>query len=317
MVQATTGSSQTDTASNWATAVLNQGHYPNTAQNQSFLVGWASHENTSASYNPLATTYRTSSSQPLPGNSAGVQQYGSVSEGVGATVATLQNGDYPSINAALASGNPWPANDSGALGNNLSTWSGGGYTQVNAAPAGYNTPALTGGVAQSSAGAGGTAAASSSTTPTGFISGPCDKTKSVISFPSVVGIGGGTLLNQCTAKHIVGGMVILGGGIVTLVGVALLFTGGRNALGNAAQAGVNAAPGGVVVQRVVQRGASKGGVKQGQSGAQRKAAAEDRETDLQTAHAQGIMTGRAQGRQRNGLKMGLNRGSGAAFEEAA
>lgn len=84
-----------------------------------------------AAYNLLNTT------QPEAGttdfNSAGVKNYASYSQGVAATVTTLQNGYYPALLAALRS------NDEVALGfsknapsagvmANLGTWCGGcGY----------------------------------------------------------------------------------------------------------------------------------------------------------------------------------------------
>ena len=323
----TTPQPTTNPLQSFAQGVLSQGHYPNTPQNQAFIEGWASHENTSAAFNPLATTLRTSSSSALQGNTAGVQEYGSQSEGIAATVATLQNGDYPSINSALASGNPWPANASGALGNNLATWSGGGYTSVNPAPGGYTAPSLGG--SGSSGGSGASSTTSSTGSASGAVNGQCDPSKCAT----------GTLLGfcplkECTAKHLVGGLAAIGGGLVVLVGVALLFAGGHGVAGKAAEvagAGVALVPGGEAVgaaaatagHRMSAQSKNKSQASKAQKALRappapsRKAQQAEQEQQLQDAHAQGVATGRSQGRQKNGLKMGYNRGSGSRYEEAA
>lgn len=77
---------------------------PVTAPNLNFLAGWAQVEGTAAANNPLATTLHLRGSSPLPGNSAGVQQYPSVQEGERATAQTLSAG-YPNIVSALKTGN--------------------------------------------------------------------------------------------------------------------------------------------------------------------------------------------------------------------
>lgn len=159
---------------------------------------------------------------------------------------------------------------------------------------------------------------SASSSGSGAINGPCDSTKAVISLPSVAGVGGGSLLNQCQAKHLVGALVLGAGGLVVLVGVALLFEGGKNAIGNGAQTVVNVIPGGVgtSTQAAVTRATSRAGVKQGPTRSQRKGAAEDKEDQLQAAHARGVMAGRSQGRQKNGLKIaGSAPSRGARFDE--
>jgi hypothetical protein len=55
-----------------------------------------------------------------------VSIYATASDGIGATVATLK--DYPEIMAALRSGKGLCGNES--VAGELSTWSGGGYSQV-------------------------------------------------------------------------------------------------------------------------------------------------------------------------------------------
>lgn len=43
-----------------------------------------------ADFNPANTTLKTANSRPLPGNTAGVQEYASAKEGVKATIKTLE-----------------------------------------------------------------------------------------------------------------------------------------------------------------------------------------------------------------------------------
>jgi hypothetical protein len=68
------------------------------------MLAWQKAEGTSAKFNPYATTQREQGSTTLPGNSSGVQEYTSFDQGVQATAATLQNGSYGPILAALRSG---------------------------------------------------------------------------------------------------------------------------------------------------------------------------------------------------------------------
>lgn len=74
-----------------------------TPQNLVFLNAWARAEGGSASNNPFNTT------QGAPGatsyNSVGVRNYVTPSQGIGATVQTLNNGRYGNILAALRAGN--------------------------------------------------------------------------------------------------------------------------------------------------------------------------------------------------------------------
>ena len=51
----------------------------------------------------------------------------------------------------------------------------------------------------------------------GSLMGPCDKAKCLLTFPLA-----GCLLDQCQAKAIVSGLLMVGGGLVVLVGVAVL-----------------------------------------------------------------------------------------------
>lgn len=143
------------TPTEWAQAQLQYMGLPTTQQNVAFLVAWAAMEggnwNNTAHYNPLNTTLRLGGSTVMGGgNSAGVQSYSSWDVGIQATAETLDG--YPAIVAALQSGNPDQANSSGQLGGELSTWSGGGYRQINVGDAGGYNPSSSGGGAAPAAG---------------------------------------------------------------------------------------------------------------------------------------------------------------------
>jgi hypothetical protein len=90
----------------WAVALLGAEHLPQTPCNVSALTAWESAEGGNwqnpASGNPLNTTLPEPGSHAI--NPAGVQAYLSWQEGFAATIATLNNGDYPGILAALRVG---------------------------------------------------------------------------------------------------------------------------------------------------------------------------------------------------------------------
>lgn len=86
---------------NFALGVLSYAGWPATEGNIKALVTWMQKENTTAGYNPLAT------SRPMPGagfynyltddKKSGVRNYTSFEQGVQATVETINNGNYPNI----------------------------------------------------------------------------------------------------------------------------------------------------------------------------------------------------------------------------
>lgn len=110
--------------SSWARAELRTLGFPRTPANVTSLVAWQAREGGGGAFNPLNST------QPAPGatvfNSVGVRNYPDAAEGVKATAVTMRNGNYGDILAALASGGGL----CGRALSGLSTWSGGGYSQV-------------------------------------------------------------------------------------------------------------------------------------------------------------------------------------------
>ena len=118
----------------WAEVLLQQCNYPVNQSNVDFLASWALIEggnwNNTAHYNPLNTTQPEAGSSGIAGNPDGVQSYVSWAQGFQATITALNNGYYPDILLALEQGNATAANNANQLAENLSKWSGGGYTRV-------------------------------------------------------------------------------------------------------------------------------------------------------------------------------------------
>ncbi len=89
----------------WEDAVLVVLGLPDSSENVLFLTTWHNYEQSACRNNPLNTT------EPWPFavncNSVGVKSYASTSDGAKATVATLRNGNYPDVIAALRTGNPF------------------------------------------------------------------------------------------------------------------------------------------------------------------------------------------------------------------
>lgn len=106
----------------WESDVLTAIGAPVTAANVAFLDAWQNAEGGSAAYNPLNTTQQMSGSTDY--NSAGVQEYGSSSQGANATAKTLLNGYYDSIVAALRTGDPL-SGDTSSMAQELSKWGTG------------------------------------------------------------------------------------------------------------------------------------------------------------------------------------------------
>lgn len=108
----------------WSEELLHAlGNTNPSAETVAFVEAWVRAENTRAEHNPLATT------QPMPGDTCfnylsgkcGVRNYTSRSQGLDATVKTLQNGLYPNIVTGLLTNNPRLAHNQ----NELDTWGTG------------------------------------------------------------------------------------------------------------------------------------------------------------------------------------------------
>ena len=100
---------------------------PATPANVASITDWIAHEGpygTQGQNNPLNTTLPATGSTSFDG--LAVQNYPSPTEGLNATVATVENGDYPQILMQLKAGNGL---QSGAE-EDLLRWSDGGYSSV-------------------------------------------------------------------------------------------------------------------------------------------------------------------------------------------
>ena len=101
---------------------------PETEENLEILLSWMHAEGTAARFNPMATTYTNPNitSTPLPGNTAGVQEYQSWAEGVVATTQTLLLDHYTRIVELLREGSTDIAtfNADPLVSEELGTWSG-------------------------------------------------------------------------------------------------------------------------------------------------------------------------------------------------
>ncbi len=105
----------------WAEALLHAIGAPTCSNNMVSLVAWQTAENTTAAFNPLATTLPAAGASTF--NSAGVRNYSSLTDGIQATVQTLQSGyatfGYGWILYRLGRCDP-PAVTAGAI--NASDW---------------------------------------------------------------------------------------------------------------------------------------------------------------------------------------------------
>ena len=98
------------TPTSWAQALLGSLGDQASAENVRAVTAWAraegGHWHNPAAHNPLNTTQRGPGSWPI--NSVGVQAFPTWNGGLNATVATLQNGRYGGVLAALRAGNCAP-----------------------------------------------------------------------------------------------------------------------------------------------------------------------------------------------------------------
>jgi hypothetical protein len=116
------------TVQTYAQQVLKGLGAPQTPANVSFFEQWAAREGVPQSvdsYNLLGTTLKVGGSYGT--NGPGVQAYGSLADGVTATVRMLQQGNFKTINAAFQSGNPYSYQSDPQIQQEFSSWSGGGY----------------------------------------------------------------------------------------------------------------------------------------------------------------------------------------------
>lgn len=113
--------------SDWINSFLTDIGAPKTQANIDSMSSWISHETPwppVAAFNPLNTTLDMSGATDY--NSVGVKNYVSSQQGIEAIVSTIEGGQYNDVLMALRSGNGL----CGRSWQGLSTWSGGGYSEV-------------------------------------------------------------------------------------------------------------------------------------------------------------------------------------------
>jgi hypothetical protein len=110
----------------FAVGVLHGIHAPITPANVQSIERWEAMEGGMPWNNPLNTSLPTSGSVGVV-NSANVQRYATLGDGVAATVATLLEPRYAAIVSALRSGQGLIGNTSAAVAQELHTWSGSYY----------------------------------------------------------------------------------------------------------------------------------------------------------------------------------------------
>lgn len=108
------------TLAEWALQVLSDGGWP-TPGAQAGLVAQAVEEGSHAAWNPEDTTEPEAGARAY--NAAGVRDYTSETQGIEATLATLDNGDYPQVLAALKRGSA-PAYVQAVANSPWGTWQG-------------------------------------------------------------------------------------------------------------------------------------------------------------------------------------------------
>jgi hypothetical protein len=138
------------TIGDFASSVLQALGAPATSANVQSIEDWAAQEGGGGANNPLNTTLQTAGSTGSI-NSVGVQNYANTADGVAATAQTLQGGNYSAIVSALKSGSGL-IGAGGAVGSELSTWSGGGYDSLGGASEGSSS-AVAGGSSSATTGA--------------------------------------------------------------------------------------------------------------------------------------------------------------------
>jgi hypothetical protein len=194
--------------SSWANSLLSALGDPHSGANVQSIVEWQGLENTSAAWNPLATTLQMPGSTQF--NSIGVQNYPNEKEGITATKDTLRDGQYNDILGALRSGKGLVGSYAG-----LSTWSGGYYNSVTG---GGNNPS-------NKVSSNATAQTTAAINCPSFWSNP-------IAWGACKGVAGspfGTFLtNPVDALERIG--LVMFGALLILVGIAILGFGPARAV---------------------------------------------------------------------------------------
>lgn len=116
----------------WQTEFLTAAQVPNTTNNRRFLDDWASHAETNCRNNPVDLSAKVSGStncHSLPAITARAQNYTTHGNAAHAFYVQTHAGSSKALLAALASGNPYTVDDTGAVATDLSAWGSQGFAQ--------------------------------------------------------------------------------------------------------------------------------------------------------------------------------------------
>lgn len=166
----------------------------------------------------------------------------------------------------------------------------------------------------------GTGGPPTSTGATGSIMGNCNKNTNYINFPSVLGFGGGGILNQCQVKTFLSFLLIVSGSLLGLAGVLLVFDRSGKLMGKAggkaaelAGAGLAAVPGGEVVGATVMATGHKVSKTAGASKpAPRQRSTVSRADHEQDIYAQGVAAGQPRSQP---VRPRQNSGPGSRYQD--
>lgn len=220
----------------WVGCQLAYGGYPQTASNRRFLLAWYQSEggnwHNDAKYNPLNTTYADSSSGTSTTiNKSGVRAYSSWTDGLYATASTFNGSNFSAINKALQRGTAGDALMSGALDDELQGTNGWcpncpsyastlrqNYQQISGGSIpSWQAPGPPQNLVQPSQSSGATGLSLMGDCHAWGMAHNNGKSSCLVNVP------GPWCWTACEAKALLSGLIVLGGGLLTLAGVALLF----------------------------------------------------------------------------------------------
>lgn len=197
------------TPQSWAESFLNAIGAPVNNANVNSVVSWEAIEggnwHNTARFNPLNTTQPEQGSVAI--NSVGVQSYDTWSEGLSATVATIENGSYSDVLSSLRAGKGL----FGGTFSGLSAWSGGAYDSLSQRP-GY------GGGAGATIGQQGQAQADPTTCLLAWPSAHID-----VFFGHGPTVGGGCILAKSQARGLAGAAILIAGAGLLVIGANFLL----------------------------------------------------------------------------------------------
>lgn len=109
----------------WQADLLSHSSVPNTADNRRFLTDWHAHAETNCHNNPIDLSARTagaSNCKQLPGLNVRAQNYSTTGNAVHAFAVQIESGTFSDLKAAMLTGNPYTADNTGLASEDLTAW---------------------------------------------------------------------------------------------------------------------------------------------------------------------------------------------------